>query len=296
MPVFDEIARAKINLTLRIHGRRADGYHELESIVVFADIGDRLRLVPHDQNDAGRQFVLRVRGPFAGEIVGTNLITTAVDLVEQAANRSLDCDIELDKTMPVASGIGGGSADAAAALRAIRAAYPGLLESSAWDGIARRLGADVPVCVASRPSLMSGIGETLAPMLLPRLDIVLANARLDVPADKTRQVFRALAAPPLEASVVPSVPHALDREMLLALMRDIGNDLAAPATKVVPGIRDLQDAVAAQPGCDIALLSGAGPTIVGVFSSAGAAADAARRLLDAHPSWWVKAGACCAID
>lgn len=290
MTAYTEIARAKINLTLRVHGKRPDGYHELESIVVFADIGDRIRLIRHDEADAGRQFVLRVRGPFAGDIIGQNLISTAVDLIEQAAGRALDCDIELDKLVPVASGIGGGSADAAAVLRAVQAAYPELLPEAAWMRIASRLGADVPVCVANRAALMCGSGDRLAPIALPALNVVLANARLDVPPDKTRQVFRVLAAPELLSPVQAVTPPALDRPTLISLTRTIGNDLEAPAMKVVPGIAEVKQAVAAQAGCDIAVLSGAGPTIVGIFDNANSAAFAAHRLTQQHPRWWVKAG------
>jgi len=287
---FTEIARAKINLTLRVHGRRADGYHELESIVVFADIGDRITLARHDEADAGRQFALRVRGPFAGEIIGSNLVATAVDMVEQASGRTLDCDIELEKSMPVASGIGGGSADAEAALRAIKAAYPGLLAEAKWEALAVRLGADVPVCVSSRSSLMCGSGDRLQEISVPKLDVVLANAGLEVPADKTRQVFRALAAAPLNGPVVPVTPREFDRAALLALMKRVGNDLEAPAIKVVPGIADLKRRVAEQAGCDIAILSGAGPTVVGVFADAASAQKAAQELSGQHPDWWVKAG------
>lgn len=291
MPELIEIARAKINLTLRVLGRRSDGYHELESIVVFADIGDRLVLRRNPLLQGHAAALLKVSGPFASAIAGENLVQRAIRQVEAAAGRPLAVEIELEKLLPVASGIGGGSADAAAALRAIRLAFPEPLAALDWNDIAGQLGADVPVCLASAPCLMTGIGERLQPLAMPVLDIVLANACEPVPADKTRRVFQALGAGPLtDQSAQVSIAGPLDRSRLLHLVHTIGNDLERPATAVLPAIAAVKSAVADTPDCEAAMLSGAGPTVVGIYPSAEAARDAARLLLEAHPAWWVRAG------
>lgn len=286
-----EIARAKINLTLRVHGRRADGYHEIESLVTFADIGDRVRLLPHAAHEVrARPSRLHVTGPFASDIVGDNLVETALRRAEQAAGGPLAADLVLEKCVPVASGIGGGSADAAAALRAIRAAFPDRAAVMPWEAIARSLGADVPVCLESRPALMAGTGGRLTSVALPALDIVLANACEPVPSDKTRRVFQALAAPALAGTPQPCHPTGpIDRALLARLMRQVGNDLEAPAATLLPAVREVKAAVAAQPECEIAVLSGAGPTVVGLYASAAAAGVAAAALERAHPTWWVRA-------
>jgi 4-diphosphocytidyl-2-C-methyl-D-erythritol kinase len=288
-----ETARAKINLTLRVHGRRADGYHELESLVTFADIGDHVRLLPHASGpQPDRAPRLEVVGPFAGDIVGENLVETALRRIADAAGLLIAADLELEKNVPVASGIGGGSADAAAALRAVRRLLGGKAAGVDWETIAHGLGADVPVCLASRPAVMTGTGENLRPVALPPLDVVLANAGEPMPPDKTRLVFQALAAPPLAGAPISShdsVP--LDRDGLIRLMRAVGNDLERPATALFPALREVADALLAEDGCEIAVLSGAGPTVVGVYSSAAAARAAAQALQRARPAWWVRAAA-----
>jgi 4-diphosphocytidyl-2-C-methyl-D-erythritol kinase len=285
MPAVTVKARAKINLTLTVLGRRPDGYHALLSLVAFADAADLVTLEP------GAATGLTVTGPFAGAIAGPNLIETAFQLVsEQAPDLSIG-HVTLEKHLPVASGIGGGSADAAAVLRAIRTAHPrpGAID---WTNIARRLGADVPVCLADRAVWMSGIGDELHDLAspLPQLNAVLVNPRAAVPADKTARVFRALGAPAISSttnggdSIRPAIPS---RAELLALMHRTGNDLEAPATAVVPEIEDVLTALEACPGVEIARLSGAGPTCFAVFADAQSAEAAATLLTSAHPAWWI---------
>ena len=288
MALAVDTAYAKINLTLEVLGRRADGMHELVSLVTFAELGDRLSLELPSAADAQRQ-VLRVMGPFAGEIVGENLVERAVRAVERAAGVEAPFTLLLEKLLPVASGIGGGSADAAAALRLLRAAGVGGAASIDWDDIARGLGADVPVCLASRPALMSGTGEHVLPVALPSLDIVLANAQQAVPADKTRQVFSALGAGPLTGPSRQRVGPSLTRNEILAMVQEIGNDLEQPSAQVLPGLAALKAALGSARHCEAALLSGAGPTVVGIFSYGESAAAAARTIAAAHPTWWVKA-------
>ncbi len=298
-PQHCSIARAKINLTLRVLGRRPDGYHEIESLVAFADIGDRLVMkwrdlandpspVPSGQN--AQPAMLRVGGMFASAIVGDNLVETAIRRVEAAAGGAIEADFVLEKKLPVASGIGGGSADAAAALRLMREAFGSLAGRIDWDRIATSLGADVPVCLASRSATMRGAGDLISPTCLPKLDIVLANACEPVPADKTRQVFSTLGAPPLATIEPQEIPRSVDRARLLALMRATGNDLEAPARSILASLGGVKAAVAATAGCEIAILSGAGPTIVGIYPSPDAACRAADGLRHKHPGWWVQAG------
>ncbi len=307
-PQNSTLARAKINLTLRVLGRRPDGYHEIASLVAFADIGDRLVMQWRDGAEAPRRYssgdiaepppthtssrpaTLRAVGPFAAAIVGDNLVETAIRRVEAAAGGAIEADFVLEKNLPVASGIGGGSADAAAALRLMREAYGALAGRIDWDGIARGLGADVPVCLASRSAMMRGTGELISPICLPKLDIVLANACEPVPADKTRQVFSTLGAPPSVTVEPQEIPRSVDRERLLALMRATGNDLEAPARSILASLGGVKAAVAATAGCEIAIVSGAGPTIVGIYPSPDAACRARDDLQNMHPGWWVQAG------
>jgi 4-diphosphocytidyl-2-C-methyl-D-erythritol kinase len=278
-----ETARAKINLTLRIHGRRSDGYHELESLVAFAAEGDRLALRPA----APGTFSLAVGGHHAGAIIGDNLVETAWRLFAEAAPDSIGARVTLDKRLPVAAGIGGGSADAAALLRAAARAFPDLAERVNLAALARRLGADVPVCIGSTPALMAGTGERLQPVALPRLDIVLVNSGAAVPTDKTRAVFAALSAPPLGNVTAPEVPRLADVEAVARYARAIGNDLERAAMSVLPEIDAVKQAVGDSRHCLHAALSGAGPTVIGLYPSPADAAAAAAAIGRVHPGWWV---------
>ncbi len=287
-----ELAHAKINLTLKILGRRPDGYHELQSLVVFAAAGDVLALTPATPGSRP-SLIAEVTGPYGSEIVGDNLVVKALQAVERAAGRPLAARITLEKHLPIASGIGGGSADAAAVLRALLRAFPELRTTIDWQQIAASLGADVPVCLASTAAWMTGIGERLQPVALPRLEIVLANPGVPVPADKTRRVFQALAAKPLMAtpatSAATALPHRLGQLEVLDLIQRQSNDLEAAARSVTPAIAVVKSSLSASPGCLAATLSGAGPTVVGVFTSETEAAEAAARLAALHPQWWLAA-------
>lgn len=285
MAVIVETARAKVNLTLAIHGKRADGYHELASLVAFAERPADVIVL-----DTGLPKTVETMGPFAGGIAGPNLLQTVLDLAI-AAEPALEVgSVRLEKQLPVAAGIGGGSADAAALLRALRRANPQHAERIDWSAIARRLGADVPVCLLNRAAWMTGVGEVLSPIAgLPRLDVVLVNPMVAVPADKTAQVFRALAAGPLDAGAGDAPPpRVVRRDALLALI-DSGNDLETAARMVIPAIGDVLAALRASQGCEVAAMSGAGPTCFGVFDDAGKARDVAASLAARHPSWWIAA-------
>lgn len=281
---FCELARAKINLTLTVLGRRPDGYHEIESLVTFAGVADRVRFAP------GPDCRVATSGPFAGDIDGPNLLERAL-----AVLRDLDPGLRLgavalEKNLPVAAGLGGGSADAAALLRAVASANPERAGRVAWHEVAARLGADVPVCLAGRPALMWGIGDKIEPLdaahTLPPMAAVLVNPRLPL---STAQVFRALAAgsaPGSRERPAPPGPFP-DLAGLVDFMRRRGNDLERPATALLPAIADIKAALAATPGCRLAALSGSGPTCFGIFATREEAVQAAQRLAAAMPGWWI---------
>lgn len=270
-----EFAAAKINLSLHVTGQRADGYHLLDSLVVFAGVGDRVTVAPAD----GLGLVLT--GPKAA-----GLRAEADNLVLRAA-RAFGSDrgaaITLEKHLPVSSGIGGGSADAAAALRALAALWGLPLPDAA---AVLRLGADVPVCLQGRPVRMQGVGETLTPLpALPEAWLVLANPGLAV---ATPAVFRALARkdnPPM-----PDMPRLTDLATLAGWLATQRNDLEPPAITLQPVIAAARAALAAQSGCLLARMSGSGATCFGLFASATAAESAAAQIARAEPGWWVQAG------
>lgn len=285
MTVLREFAPAKINLTLEILGRRRDGLHELRSLVAFADVGDTLTL------DPARAPGVTVSGPFARGLAGTNVLDRALALLaERAPDLKLGA-VHLEKTLPVAAGIGGGSADAGALLRALRHANGAASDTVDWHEIARQLGADVPVCFEARPLWMTGTGHELSDIAggVPMLHVVIVNPMAVVPPDKTAQVFSALSAVPLEAgaSFAPASPVFADRDALVAFAQARGNHLAVAAETVVQETGEVLRALRALPSVEHVAVSGAGPTAFGIFPDA-AAADAARHELAAtQPAWWI---------
>lgn len=270
-----EPAPAKLNLCLHVTGRRADGYHLLDSLVVFADVADRISV------GLGQGLSLQVTGP-----EGAGLASAPDNLVLRAARAMgvRDAALVLEKRLPVASGIGGGSADAAAALRAL-ARLTGRALPSAEEVL--RLGADVPVCLAGRPARMSGIGERLEPLPpLPSLWCVLVNPRVVVP---TPQVFATLTDrdnPPLPD--LPPAARASATEFADWLATGTRNDLVAPARLVAPILADVQFALERTANCLLARMSGSGGTHFGLYASAATARLAADKLAAEHPAWWVR--------
>jgi 4-diphosphocytidyl-2-C-methyl-D-erythritol kinase len=285
MPVIVEPARAKVNLTLEVLGRRPDGYHELESLVAFADAADTVSL------DTDGEPGVTVSGPFAGFIASRNLIEVTLERARAAAPRLMLGAVRLEKRLPVAAGIGGGSADAAAVLRAVRAASPEIANTVDWTGLALAIGADVPVCLANRAAWMSGIGEAVVPLAaLPPLAAVLCNPMVKVPDDKTAQVFKALRAPALAPARKSERPPAFASTVdVVAFMRQRPNSLEAAACGVVPEISTVLERLSGLAGLEIARLSGAGPTCFGIFADAAACYEAAQTLKAAQPTWWVEA-------
>ena len=282
-----ETARAKINLTLRVLGRRIDGYHQLESLVAFAAIGDRLAL------DATKPKGVTITGEFGGSIAGANLVAVALDALSRARPDLTLGHVTLDKYLPVAAGIGGGSADAAAVLRLVRAENALQADTVDWTSLAKSLGADVPVCFANTACWMDGIGERLTPLAvpLPELAAVLVNPCVSVPADKTAHVFRALSAAPLANKPPPddTKPALRTRDDVLRLMRATANDLEPAARTVVPDIGAVLAALQASGTAEVVRMTGGGPTCFAIYKSANEAREAAAQIRAAEPLWWVTA-------
>ncbi|MFN3744073.1 MAG: 4-(cytidine 5'-diphospho)-2-C-methyl-D-erythritol kinase [Hyphomicrobiaceae bacterium] len=281
--ILTETARAKINLTLRVLGRRPDGYHELESLVAFADFGDEITLC------AGAPVGVTVRGPFAPAIDGENIAARALQRLAEVAPALTLGAIEIEKRLPVAAGIGGGSADAAAVLRAVRRANTREAAAVDWVALAASLGADVPVCLANTAQFMWGIGRETAPLpALPALPAVLVNPGVPL---ATAAVFRALGAPPAAArNAPPEVPAQFaDMAAVVAYLRARGNDLQPAAMALCPAIGTVLAALAAEPGTLAAGMSGSGPTCFAIAETAATAEAAARSVRARHPGWWAVA-------
>ncbi len=279
MPVR-EIARAKVNLTLQVLGRRPDGYHELLSLVTFAGLHDVVTLAPDSA------AAVSVTGPFAHDITGENLLVRVLSALHEAAPALRLGAVRLEKNLPVAAGLGGGSADAAALLRAVRRANPGRAPATDWPGIAQALGADVPVCLADAPAMMAGKGERVAPLTrLPQVAAVLVNPRRPL---ATAQVFAALAAGPVASGQAsPEPPAIADLAGLCSYVVARGNGLEGTAIRLMPVIGDIKAALERQPGCRLAAMSGSGPTCFGLFADVEGARRAAARIASGSPDWWV---------
>ncbi len=225
-------APAKINLYLHVTGGRADGYHQLDSLVAFADIGDRLSVAP------AARLGLEIVGPFAHDLakedLASNLVWRAALALAARLGRAADVALTLEKNLPVASGIGGGSSDAAATLKALADHWQAPLDDTALGAIAAVLGADVPVCVAARPSFFGGVGDELASApALPRAPLLLVNPGIALP---TATVFRARSGAFSAAARFAHAPGSV--AALAALLAERRNDLTAAALSVVPAIGD----------------------------------------------------------
>jgi 4-diphosphocytidyl-2-C-methyl-D-erythritol kinase len=285
-PTLARVARApaKVNLALHVTGRRADGYHDLDSLVAFAGTGDTLALEPDDVTS------LSVTGPTAGAAGpdADNLVLKAVALLRDAVPGLQAGRFHLVKRLPVAAGIGGGSSDAAAALRLV-ATLNGLDPADPRvRAAARATGADVPVCLFPCARLMQGAGETVGPPLrLPPLFAVLVNPGVPVP---TPPVFASLGLARGQAfgTPLPPLPPAPGREALLAWLKATRNDLQPPAVSVAPVVAEVVAALDATPGCRLARMSGSGATCFGLYDDCAAAAAAARLVRAGAPHWWVR--------
>ncbi|WP_137132369.1 4-(cytidine 5'-diphospho)-2-C-methyl-D-erythritol kinase [Rhizobium sp. FY34] len=276
-----ETARAKLNLALHVTGRRADGYHLLDSLVTFASHGDRLQFVPAAEDD----FILE--GRFAPELStdADNLVLQARDSLRHALTQSGQpappVRITLSKDLPIASGIGGGSADAAATLRGLMRLWQVQLDDDHLAALALSLGADVPMCLVSRPAMARGIGEDLTPATaLPALSIVMLNPLIGV---STPEIFRRLTRrdhPP-----VPALPQKGGD--WITFLQDLRNDLEPAARAQVPQIGEFCDALTAH-GAQLARMSGSGATCFGIFDDTHAAKRAATELAIVYPDAYIQ--------
>jgi len=282
------LARAKVNLYLHVTGRRADGYHLLDSLVVFAETGDLLRV------DPAAALSLSIDGPFAAGLrdMPDNLVLRAAEGLRPLMNVRAGARLTLTKNLPVASGIGGGSADAAAALLLLKAYWTqtgGCVEpdSSMLAALALKLGADVPVCLHGRPCFMGGIGEEITPAIIPSGGhLLLVNPGLPT---ATPAIFKMRQGPfsapaRWDQATGERLRDASDLATLLAERR---NDLTVPAIVAVPMIADVLEAIAALDGVLLARLSGSGATCFGLFADAEKAAAGAAKIRMRKPSWWV---------
>jgi 4-diphosphocytidyl-2-C-methyl-D-erythritol kinase len=291
VPALVEEGRAKVNLTLRVIGRRVDGYHDLESLVAFADCADRLTLAP------GAELKLVTTGPLAGDCGETadNLVLRAALLLAERVPGLKLGEFTLDKVLPVAAGIGGGSADAAAALRLLARLNGLALDDRRLREVALLTGADVPVCLVSRASDMTGVGESLLPLALPKMPCVLVNPRVPVP---TKNVFAALGL--RSGELLVGVTDVIDAtgwpddgaslEDWVEVLAASSNDLEAPAMRIQPVIGQVLSALNATNGAWLARMSGSGATCFAIYENTAEAARASQKIRLDHPTWWVHAG------
>ncbi len=265
--------------------RRGDGYHDIESLVAFADCGDRLALTP------GEDLTLKVTGPSAaasGAEADNLVIKAARALAERVPGLRLGT-FALEKNLPVAAGLGGGSADAAAGLRLLARSNDLAPDDSRLYDAARATGADVPVCLDPRPRVMRGVGEVLsAPLPLPQLPAVLVNPGV---ALATKLVFSgctpAADSGPVDAADFGSLADIRDQRQLLDWLAHAGNDLEAPAIALAPAIADVLTSLRAAAGCRLARMSGSGATCFGLFASPAESAAAVKKLRAQSPAWWI---------
>ncbi len=278
------LAPAKVNLFLHVGPVAADGYHPLASLVAFADLGDRLTVTP------ARRLSLAVTGPFATGLTGQadNLVLRAVRALGHAAGTGdPPLSIMLDKQLPVAAGLGGGSADAGAALKLARDVLDLPFDDAALAGIARVVGADGPMCLHARSGWATGHGERLAfAPDLPPLPALLVNPGVPSP---TGAVYGAYDAGPTAMADSPAPPPDWSRATVIDWLASQRNDLQPAAAALQPAIGDALTAVAHLPGARLTRMSGSGATVFALFDTRDAADAAGRELLLRHPDWWVRA-------
>jgi 4-diphosphocytidyl-2-C-methyl-D-erythritol kinase len=284
-------APAKINLFLHVTGRRDDGYHMLDSLVGFADIGDKIEFQP------AREFSFNIKGPFAGGFNAKdkdaspdsgNLVARAAWDLARAARRDLNCRITLHKNLPLASGVGGGSSDAAATLWGLMDLWGLNIKNAApyLVGLMEALGADVPVCMECKPAMIRGV-STVEPleMTLPEMPVLLVNpARSCMTNDIFRQFDGAFKKP-------VSLPDDIaEKEGFVEFLKQQSNDLTAAAAQDIPEISAVLSLLDDQKGCVLSRMSGSGATCFGLFEDEEAVMDAAEQIMLAHPKWWVRGG------
>ncbi|NIZ00271.1 4-(cytidine 5'-diphospho)-2-C-methyl-D-erythritol kinase [Thalassospira lucentensis] len=283
---YSQPAPAKINLFLHVTGKRDDGYHLLESLVCFTAAGDALS---GELRDDGK-ITLAITGQMAGDLSDApsedNLVIRAARLLQQETQTPLGADLVLDKRLPIASGIGGGSADAAATLRLLVDMWKLDLDADTLSRIALSLGADVPVCLRGQTVLMSGIGETLTDLPeFPSLPMVLINPGKPV---STPAIFKAREEDAFsDENLWDVTTHYQSGAALAADLQDCGNDLTLAATSILPEICDILNALAREEGCLLARMSGSGATCFAIYDTPDQAEQAAKTIASAHEDWWI---------
>jgi 4-diphosphocytidyl-2-C-methyl-D-erythritol kinase len=277
-----ERAPAKLNLHLHVGAPESDGRHPLESIVVFADVGDEIEASP------APELGLAIEGPFAAALPdpADNLALRAASRLRERAGVARGAAILLTKNLPVASGIGGGSTDAAAVLRALNALWDLRLPAAQLREIGAGLGADVPACIAARPCWMTGTGEAFTPIAFPEVHAVLVNPRVAV---ATGDVYRRFDEMKLGGAFRRAAPPVWrDSAEAVAGLSALRNDLTAAAISVAPEIQAALDALAGDARAPLARMSGSGTTVFALTRDAAVATALAAELMRARPEWWVR--------
>ena len=281
------LAPAKINLFLHVGPLQADGYHPLASLVAFADVGDRVTVVRADNSSGG--LSLTVEGPFGAGLAAEpdNLILKALRALGQAAGIGEPAlHVVLDKQLPIAAGLGGGSADAGTALKLARTLLGLDFDDVALEAVAGVVGADGPMCLRARSAWAEGRGDVLTDAVdLPPLHAVLVNPGVPSP---TGAVYRAFDAGPAGSTERPAPPADWSPASVIGWLADQRNDLEPPALALTPAIQPALDAVAARTGVGLTRMSGSGATVFGLFAAPGDADRAAAALAADHPGWWVR--------
>jgi 4-diphosphocytidyl-2-C-methyl-D-erythritol kinase len=284
-------APAKLNLYLHVTGRRADGFHRIDGLLAFAAIGDAVTVAPAPTITT--TTTLALAGPFAGMLGGgaeDNLVWRAAEALARRQGVTGDAAITLTKNLPVASGIGGGSSDAAATLRALAGRW-GETDCAALDEVARSLGSDVPACLLARPCWLGGIGDRVEPAgALPRCGVVLVNPLIPLPTAKVYRGFGGPFSPPARFAV------PADATALAALLADRRNDLTESAIARAPIIADILERLAGLEHCLLARMSGSGATCFALFPHLADAEAAAVHLRHDAPHWWIAATRLMAAD
>jgi 4-diphosphocytidyl-2-C-methyl-D-erythritol kinase len=272
-------APAKINLFLHVGEKRASGYHALQSLMAFADVGDELAIEP------ASDLSLSIEGPFAGALTGEadNIVLKAARALAQKAGVAANANITLTKNLPVASGLGGGSTDAAAALRGLCKLWRVNLTEADLQSIAISLGSDVPVCLKGRPCWVEGAGEKLTVIpIFPLLHVVLVNPGVAVSTAEAYRTAQTKSGTGQEHSAT-----FRDANALIAFLETVHNDLEEPAFRLAPIVHDVINALCEEQATLLARMSGSGATCFGLYGSADAAREVAAKISKAHPGWWV---------
>lgn len=279
---ISESAPAKVNLYLHILGRRSDGYHVLDSLIVFVDFGDHVTLI------ARAPYTLSISGPFARTLLeerkSDNLVWRAATAFAERVGRTLDTSIHLQKLLPIAAGLGGGTTDATACLRALARLWNIDPSHTVLKEVAQTIGCDGAVCLYPRPWFIGGVGESLFPApSLPPCSLVLINPRIPLSTTEIFQNFKGPFSLPGRFQVAPKNLHDF-----VTLLSQRHNDLTTTAIQKLPLISEILSVLKMTPGCHLARISGSGATCFGLYESPYQAQKAADSIQQQHPQWWVQ--------